>query len=246
MELPPHFSPKTILDLGTGPGTALWACLDSFSEISTLHGYDYHPELLALAQRVVDEFHIPNITLENGRLEHFPISSPSYDLVILSYVLNECSIETAWTVSEKAFDLTQGALLITLPGTPRDFHLLLNLRRKFIEKGVALWAPCPHLGPCPLEHGDWCHFSERLQRTPLHKTLKKGSLGYEDEKFCYLLLGHLPKEAYKRIIKPPQHKKGHVLLSVCTETGAEQQHTVSQKDPTYKLIKKKNWGDQIM
>lgn len=248
-ELPLAFCPERVLDLGTGPGTGLWACLDHFKNISQLHAYDAHMGLLTMAQTIAENFNISNITFDHGRLEDF-VPKPNYDLVLLNYVLNEFSKEKAWEIAKKAFQSTQGFLIITLPGTPRDFQLLLYLRQSFIdqcfsETRATILAPCPHHGKCPLQEKDWCHFSVRLQRTNLHKALKNGTLGYEDEKFCYLILGYEPKGRSKRIIKPTQHRKGHISLPICTETGLEENIIVSKKSSDFKKMKKKMWGDLI-
>ncbi|KAJ7553596.1 hypothetical protein O6H91_06G104700 [Diphasiastrum complanatum] len=55
-------------------------------------------------------------------------------------------------------------------------------------------APCPHDGVCPMDKTDqWCHFIQRLERTPSQRTTKRlvktGALrGYEDEKFSFVVL----------------------------------------------------------
>jgi hypothetical protein len=40
----------------------------------------------------------------------------------------------------------------------------------------------------PLIAPDWCHFTQRLQRSRAHKHLKAADLPYEDEKFSYVIL----------------------------------------------------------
>ncbi len=243
-ELPNTFSPKTILDLGTGPGTAIWTCLDYFQNVEKLVGYDANPSLLKFTSGILEACNVSNVTLYHENFDRFT-DSQMFDLIILSYALNEMSEEKAWKICEKAVQNCQGFLIITLPGTPKDFNRLLFLRQKFIEKNIPILAPCPHAKPCPLSNNDWCHFSVRLNRTQLHKNLKKGTLGYEDEKYCYLILGKNPADNYSRIIKRPLTHKGHMRISLCTPNGDETEQIFSQKLATYSTIKKKDWGDRL-
>lgn len=56
-------------------------------------------------------------------------------------------------------------------------------------------APCSHEGMCPLAltGRDWCHFSQRVRRTP-HRVYCKGSTKrfLEEEKFSFLCIRRAP------------------------------------------------------
>jgi len=57
------------------------------------------------------------------------------------------------------------------------------------ESALAV-APCPHNLECPMATNSWCHFKQRMQRTPLQLAAKQNSsLNWEDEKFSYVVLG---------------------------------------------------------
>ncbi len=92
--------------------------------------------------------------------------------------------------------------------------------------------------------GDWCHFAARVERSSLHRRLKGGSLGYEDEKFSYVAA---TKEPFSlpdsRILTHPERHSGHIILKLCTSEGV-QHPTISKKmGPLYKQARKAEWGD---
>ncbi len=136
--------------------------------------------------------------------------------------------------------------MIVTPGTPHDFNYLLTVRDLLLKQGGQLIAPCPHSYQCPLSStSDWCHFSVRLQRSLNHKLTKQGSLGYEDEKFSYMIFGKdtsCPDKTIARIIRKPIKRPGHIILDLCTATGIERQ-VIGKKDSIYKQAAKTEWGD---
>src|ERR1700675_685829 len=48
-EITPHFAPKSLLDVGAGPGTATWAAAEGFSSLQDFTLFDANPALRALA-----------------------------------------------------------------------------------------------------------------------------------------------------------------------------------------------------
>jgi ribosomal protein RSM22 (predicted rRNA methylase) len=50
----PQFTPESILDFGTGPGTSLWAAAEVWPEIKKLIGIDTSEAMLQLAERLAE------------------------------------------------------------------------------------------------------------------------------------------------------------------------------------------------
>ena len=148
------------------------------------------------------------------------------DIVIASYSFNE--IDEKEKEKEKflkfIWEKTNKFLVIIDPGTPLAFSSIHAARNWFIENGVHIVSPCAHNLDCPaFKEQDWCHFYTRVQRTPVHKLLKNGGKGYEDEKFSYLILSKTPAPSQyeSRIVRHPAINSGHLKLELCNKNGFE-------------------------
>jgi ribosomal protein RSM22 (predicted rRNA methylase) len=119
------------------------------------------------------------------------------------------------------------------------------LRDDLIALGGHVIAPCPHQDACPIPPNDWCHFAQRFARSSLHRCIKIGTLGYEDEKFFYIIASkHLSKPVNARVIRHPLRHSSHTRLRLCTGDGL-QTITVSRSDNEHwQRARKIEWGDQ--
>jgi ribosomal protein RSM22 (predicted rRNA methylase) len=93
--------------------------------------------------------------------------------------------------------------------------------------------------------GDWCHFSQRIERTSQHRQLKGGELGYEDEKFSYVVgAKNTSISAGSRIVRHPGKHSGHVQLALCTPHCRIENRTITRSNKeAYKRARKAEWGD---
>src|SRR5206468_1807314 len=114
-------------------------------------------------------------------------------VTVASYVLGELSVGQVEQVIRAAWLKTNNLLVLIEPGTPEAFRGIHAARTLLLGSGAHLVAPCPHHETCPMFNiGDWCHFAARLERTAEHRRLKAGALGYEDEKFSYIVASKDP------------------------------------------------------
>ena len=116
-----------------------------------------------------------------------------------------------------------------------------------LAQGQHIAAPCPADAECPMKNrsGDWCHFAARVERTSLHRRLKSGELGYEDEKFSYLVFARDPAapQAPARILRHPVHGKGHIKLTLC-EAPTVREVTIGKSDKeSFREARRAKWGD---
>ncbi len=218
----------SILDLGSGPSTARFV----YPSVTTQVEHD--PEFIALAKRLGAEG-----TWIKGDFRTVELTP--HDAVLFSYSLGE-----VWPIKlKKYWELAKEALIIIEPGTPAGYQTILEARDQLISLGGYVIAPCPHNHSCPLLKPDWCHFGARLERTKLHRRLKQGTLGFEEEKFSYLIVSREKPESYARILTPPEKHTRHMRLKLCTEQGLEMRTLSKRNGATYKAARKKAWGDQL-
>ena len=89
----------------------------------------------------------------------------------------------------------------------------------------------------------WCHFPARVEPTRLHKLLKSGSLGYEDEKFSYLIFGKTPSQIVGgRIVGNPKKASGLAEFSLCQD-GKIKEISISRKQENFRKAKDAAIGD---
>lgn len=237
----------SLLDLGAGPGTATFAALQHFN-LKNVTLIEQTPELLNAAGEVfISNF--PNTAFSLACDSVHKAEFPKTDLVILSYLLTEMSEKQALALYAKSLKSTVQCNLVVLPGTPAAFSLLLTLRDYAISMGASVLAPCSHMHNCPMlgQKNQWCHFKQRLNRSRTHQEIKKGSMGYEDEPYCYLLVmpGKTTNAVLKdRVVNTPTKRSAHIYVDTCAASGTFKTHCVTKKDKlVYKIAKNLTWGD---
>lgn len=243
------FSIKSMLDLGSGPGTGLWAASEFFSELNTAiliekdRAWEIIGKQLLQKGKPQSGFHI-SWCLENmSELEIFP----SADLVILSYSIGELPQMVVERTIEKGFHSARELFVVIEPGTPLGFKRIVSVREQILAQGGYLVAPCTHALKCPISENDWCHFSTRLNRSNIHRKVKDVSLGYEDEKFSFIAFSKKPQmTSGSRIVRHPEVHSGHIQLTLCSEGKIEKKVFSRKLKDVYQVIKKATWGDTIV
>ena len=244
----PQTEIASMLDLGSGPGTALFAASEEFASLQHATMVEADGEWLALGKRLAAQPMLPdalNVQWLKQDLRS-ALSCEKHDLVVISYTLGELPQAAAEAVLNKAWKCAGKFLVVIDPGTRRGFAAVNAARSALIANAAHIFAPCPHAGACPMAAaGDWCHFSQRVERTSQHRQLKGGDLGYEDEKFSYLVAAkNNPPSVGARIVRHPGKHSGHVQLALCTAQGRIQNRTVTRSSKeAYRRARKAEWGD---
>ena len=245
--LEPGAAISSILDIGAGPGTALYAAAQIFPSLSQATLIEGDVALIELGKRLSGNS--SHAAIRNARWMRQDMQkgllNEAHDLVVISYTLGELSPAEAERIVINAWGRTKQFLAIIEPGTMRGFDFVLKARALLIGSGALVLAPCPHANECPMAAlGDWCHFAVRIQRTSLHRQMKHGALGHEDEKFSYVVFArNLTARPAARIVRHPQKHSRHVELTLCTPDGLKRETITRSQKETYKLARHADWGD---
>ena len=239
----PGWRPRTLLDVGAGPGAASWAALAVWPELERVVLVEAEPQMAALGRELAAAAGGPLAGAE-WVVADAAAAAGSHDLVLASYLLNELDEPRARELASRLWSCTADTLAVVEPGTTVGYGRVLAARAAALAAGGSTLAPCPHDRPCPLEPPDWCHFAVRLVRGEAHRAVKAASRGFEDEKLSYAVLTRSQAQpAQARIIRQPQPRSGHVRLELCAREGLRGT-VVSKRDrDRYRRARKARWGD---
>ena len=248
----PGFDPRSLLDLGAGPGTGVWSAWETYELLDTATQVDRDPAMeqlggrlregTAVGQHVRSRWQTLDLAASGAAVELRTLGA--HDLVLFGYVLNELPEGRRGPVIDAAWDVTTGALVIVEPGTPAGTARILAARAQLIARGAVIAAPCPHGADCPLPPDDWCHFAARLNRSRVQRQLKQGSLGYEDEKYAYVAVTREDADRCDaRVVRRPRIEKGHVTLHLCEPDGVRRAVVARRDRESYRAARKVAWGD---
>jgi len=242
----PGWRPRTLLDVGAGPGTATWAAAAVWPELEAARLLERDERMIGLGRKLAAG--ATSAVVREAKWRRTDVGRgwdlDSYDLVVAAYLLGEAPQSDG--VVDRLWSSSADTLVLVEPGTPRGYFLVLAARDQLLGMGARTLAPCPHDRFCPLGEDDWCHFAQRIARTPLHRSVKRGSLSYEDEKFSYVALSRtagLPIAA--RVIRHPQSRPGHIYLDLCTPAGIERTVVTRSMKSEFRQARDLRWGSAI-
>ena len=244
----PGFAPKTLLDIGAGPGTALWAAADCWPGLADAVLVETSPIFRACGEQLAATAHLPRMNWRTADIAREAIETAPRDLVTIAYVLNELAPEARGPALARAWEATADTLVVIEPGTPAGWQRILAARRQLTDAGGYVIAPCPHAQACPLAPPDWCHFVERVARSRLHRQAKGAEVPWEDEKFSYIAVSRhpAPSPAASRVIARPRKASGRVTLKLCRPDGSVGEQLFSRRDgELYKRASRCDWGSLL-
>jgi hypothetical protein len=210
---------KTIVDVGSGPGTAELAFYDhdllNDREFLNFEASDRAVEL--------HEAFFQNHRVRKPKRLFSLEDTPQKSLGIFSYSLNEMNDFTQFS----KFD----SLMILEPSTHQEARKLMKLRQELMDNGYHIWAPCTHKGECPLlKHSkkDWCHFRVFWER-PLWMQQLEQPLGFNNRTltYSYLLAKKTPNvtavdnNKIARIVGDTLDEKGKTKQAMCRSDERE-------------------------
>jgi ribosomal protein RSM22 (predicted rRNA methylase) len=248
VEIRPDLAPESLLDVGAGPGTATWAATETFPSLTHFTLLDANDALRTLALDLVrDSTRLRDIGYERGEARTALAKADAADLVVASYMIGEIGDAEQRALAELMWSKARDTLLAVEPGTPAGYARIIALRTHLIALGAHVAAPCPHDGRCPLEPPDWCHFSQRLQRSRAHMQVKGAEVPFEDERFAYVALTRAPVEGRRpsRVLAQPAVGKVEITAKLCTPEGLSFAKVPRRAKADYAAARRWRWGDAV-
>jgi ribosomal protein RSM22 (predicted rRNA methylase) len=244
----PEFSPTSLLDVGSGPGSASWAAITQWPSLARITQIEQSPIFADLAtglNAASGLSALENARLSRSSLEDMDVAEKA-DVVLASYVLAELPLVSIAATIASLWKRAKEVLVLIEPGTPQGFARIRASRDALIAEGSHIAAPCTHDRACPMAGDNWCHFKVRLPRSRLHMHAKSATVPFEDEAFSYLVAQRngAPSEAF-RILSPPVSNKTGITMKLCGPNGLEQRHIASRDKVAFKATKKLQWGDLL-
>lgn len=145
-EVVPHFEPKSMLDVGSGPATAVLALAEHVKTPDIVTMVEPDQAFVALAKKF--------ITLVDSSCawqERLP-QTGAFDLVTSSYMLSELEPSTRDEMIKDLMRLCSSCIVLIDTGTPHGYETLMQARDVLIEQQYTILAPCPHNKPVRLLH----------------------------------------------------------------------------------------------
>ncbi len=244
----PGWAPKSLLDVGAGPGTVMWAATSVWPDLGSSTLMEREDDMIALGKRL--SVHSPEASVRQARWLKADVTGIwdvlAHDLVVAAYVLGELREPAFQALVSRLWGMTTGVLVLIEPGTMAGFARIRQAREQVLALGAKTAAPCPHDGACPIAATDWCHFSQRVARSRLHRQVKAGELPYEDEKFSYVALSRMPAVPIQgRVVRHPKVGKGHVRFELCTPEGLKSTVVTRKDKGALRKARDLGWGSAV-
>jgi len=233
-ELPSR--PRSVLDLGSGPGPIAFAAADSGArEVTAADRSKPALELArALAAEAGERLSVRDWDPQRGQT----LPEGRYDAITSGHLYNELfgkgpsSYGRRAALVEKALAQLKpgGSVVMIEPALRETSRDLLGLRDVLVGRGYAVRAPCYFRGPCPalVKESDWCHAEREWPMPPLVAELARAAgLHKEALKMSYLVLAPKgeawaeppPSQRIFRIVSEPLEGKGRHRYMGCGPEG---------------------------
>ncbi len=242
----PDWRPRSLLDVGAGPGVASWAAAAVWPGLEHVTLVEAEPEMIRAGRTLAAAAPARALREASWVQADAAESGERAELILVSYVLNELPPGAVGPLARRLWEQTEDTIVLVEPGTPDGYRVVLAVRDTVLAAGGFTVAPCPHDLPCPLPNGDWCHFAARLPRSEAHRAAKGVTRGFEDEKLSYAVLARTRQpRATSRVIRQPLIRSGHVYIDLCEPAGVRRALVTRRDKEDYRRARKAAWGDAL-
>lgn len=238
-----------VLDIGSGPGSALLGVMEFFErreqrprlELTALDQVAENlkeAEKLFLAHQGGSASGASFQAIQSGIEGLDRLVRGSFEVIILSNVLNELYHHDEERIGKRVdilrnimsrFLADDGSCIVIEPALRETSREMLEVRDGLLERGFSVYSPCLFNGKCPAltNPKDWCHEDIPWDPPALVKELDTlTGLRKDSLKFSYLVLrkDNLslkdgPREHSFRVVSEPLVSKGKREYYLCGENG---------------------------
>lgn len=252
-ELNPSWKPKTILDIGSGPGTGVFVAQALFPSLKDATCIDQDINFILLGKKIQNELNFPifsswkkeDISLGIGHEESM------YDIVLVSNVLNELGIMQRKNLLGQAFNHCKGIMIIVEPGTPFGSSIIQEAASDFSNETII----APYIGNSVVLSKDyWLHFSKRFKRPEFERRIRQHmrestlmASDWEETKYSYVAIGKISAENiyWGRCVGPVKLYNGYLEVPILTKNQLLQVKVMKRHKKQYAFAKKLKWGQLI-
>lgn len=251
----PSFQPKTVLELGCGPGTGIWAAKSVWPSINTSTGLDQEQLFLTLAEEIHfdSKMHLDTKWVKSSIIKWITTEDATrYDLIIMANVFNELTQEERDRIMEKISVRSSGVVVVIEPGTTVGNAIIQN-----VAQTISVTQPliAPYINNRYVASDEyWVHFSQRLQRPEFQRRIRQSmrdsalmASDWEDAKFCYAAWGSIPveKNFWGVCIGKIEKLKGFLVVPVLTADGVIKARVLKRNKAEYAYAKNIRWGEAL-
>lgn len=250
----PSWQPKKLLDIGSGPGTGLWATTGIFPTLRRATCIDQDKNFLVLGKTLLFNAPLSQIVSWEQRdiTEGIEDNGQRYDIVLIANVLNELSNSQRETLLTYAFHLCSGIVLIVEPGTPLGSSIVQAAAEYLSSKGTLL---APYIDNTLVVSDDyWLHFPQRFKRPEFERRIRQHmrdsnlmASDWENAKYSYVAVGKIPPEStyWGRCVGPVHIQKGYLEVPILTKDHLLQVKVMKRNKEQYTFAKRLQWSQLI-
>ncbi len=254
VEVLPGWKPKTLLDVGSGPGVGIWATTNVFPNLQSVTCIDQDKNFLLLGRRIIaaSGLSIPTSWQQDKLLRGLKSSTETYDIVLIVNVLSELSAKQRDKVIGSAFKRCKGIMVIIEPGTPTGSAIIQKVAKNFSGNASLL---APYIDNSYVSDDDyWLHFSKRFIRPEFTRRVRQHlrnssrmASDWEETKYSYVIIGGiLPKSSpWGRCAGQVRLHKGYLEVPVLTRDHILHLKILKRQKKQYTFAKKLRWGQLI-
>jgi ribosomal protein RSM22 (predicted rRNA methylase) len=223
--------PMRVLDVGAGLGASTWGLARLLAKRG-LRGtiesamIDDDDATLSIA-RAIARAH-PREGVIDVRV--IADTHARYDMILVGQSLGEIDADETKQIAflAKLLDRLEphGSLIVVEPALRDRTRRLHRVRDALSARGVTIFAPCLHQGPCPMlaREEDWCHEDVAIDLPPRVAAIARAAgLRWQGLTFSYLVLRRDEKTLRAaiespvawRVVSPPIDTKGKRELFLC-------------------------------